>query len=53
MLQMKLCRVEYKVTYAFFLYVRKAYDTVWHDGLWLKLWEMGVRGRVWRVIIQN
>ena len=41
-----------KVTYAFFLDVKKAYDTVWHDGLWLKLWEMGVRGKVWRIIKQ-
>ena len=43
---------EGKVTYAFFLDVKKAYDTVWRDGLWLKLWEMGVRGKVWRVIKQ-
>ena len=20
-----------------------AYDTVWRDGLWLKLWEMGIK----------
>ena len=40
---------EDKVTYAFFLDVKKAYDTVWHDGLWLKLWEMGVRGKVCRI----
>ena len=33
------------ITYAFFLDVKKAYDTVWRDGLWLKLWEMGVRGK--------
>ena len=25
---------------------------MWHDGLWLKLWEMGVRGKVWRVTKQ-
>ena len=41
---------EGKTTYAFFLDVRKAYDTVWRDGLWLKLWDMGVKGRMWRVI---
>ena len=29
--------------------VQKAYDTVWRDGLWLKLWDMGVKGRMWRV----
>ena len=22
---------------------------MWHDGLWLKLWEMGVRGKVWQM----
>ena len=26
------------------------YDTVWRDGLWLKLWDMGVKGKMWRVI---
>ena len=35
---------EDKETYAFFLDVQKAYDTVWRDGLWLKLWDMGVKG---------
>ena len=41
---------EGKHTYAFFLDVQKAFDTVWHDGLWFKLWELGIRGRMWRVI---
>ena len=41
---------EGKRTYAFFLDVRKAYDTVWRDGLSVKLWDMGVKGRMWRVI---
>ena len=31
---------ENKRTYAFFLDVQKAYDTVWRDGLWLKLWDL-------------
>ena len=26
------------------------YEYVWHDGLWYKLWDMGVKGRMWRVI---
>ncbi len=34
----------------FFLGVQKAFNTVWHDGLWFKLWEMGVRGKMWRVV---
>ena len=41
---------EDKKTYAFFLDIQKAYDTVWHDGLWYKLWDMGVKGRMWHVI---
>ena len=41
---------EDKKTFAFFLDIQKAYDTVWHDGLWYKLWDMGVKGRMWRVI---
>ena len=30
--------------------IQKAYDSVWHDGLWYKLWDMYVKGRMWRVI---
>ena len=41
---------EDKKTYAFFLDIQKAYDSVWHNGLWYKLWDMGVKGRMWRVI---
>ena len=36
---------EDKKSYAFFLDIQKAYDSVWHDGLWYKLWDMGVKGR--------
>ena len=39
---------EGKETYALFLDVQKAYDSVL--SLWLKLWEFGVRGKMWRVI---
>ena len=41
---------EDKETYALFLDVQKAYDTVWRDGLWLKLWDMGVKGKMSCVI---
>ena len=43
---------EGKRTYAFFLDIQKAYDTIWRNGLWLKLWDMGVKGKIWRVIKQ-
>ena len=39
-----------KPTYAFFLDMRKAYDTVWRDGLMYKLWQSGIRGRLWHYI---
>ena len=41
---------EGKETYAFFLDVQKEYDSVWRNGMWLKLWEFGIRGKMWRVI---
>ena len=25
-------------------------DTVWRDELWVKMWDMRVRGKLWRVI---
>ena len=40
---------EGKSTFSFFLDVKKAYDTVWRDGLWYKMWEMGIKGKLWRV----
>ena len=33
-----------------FLDVAKAYPSVWRKGLWYRLWEVGVRGRMWRVL---
>ena len=33
-----------------YVVVRKAYDTVWRDELWIKLWDLGIKGRMWRVI---
>ena len=38
--------------YAFFLDIRKAYDTVWRDGLMFKLLKKGVTGRLGRVVSQ-
>ena len=31
--------------------IQKTYDTVWCDGLFYKMWDMGVKGRrMWHVI---
>ena len=39
-----------RTTYCFFLDVQKAHDTVWRNGLWKKLWEAGIRGKMWRMV---
>ena len=36
-----------RMTYCFFLDVQKAYDTMWRNGLWKKLWKIGIRGKTW------
>ena len=30
--------------------IQIAYDSVWDNSLWLKLWNMGMKGKMWRVI---
>ena len=30
--------------------IKKAYDTVWRDGLWYRMWDLGIQGKLWRVI---
>jgi hypothetical protein len=39
-----------KTVFAAFMDIKKAYPSVWRDGLWWKLWRMGVRGKFWRVL---
>ena len=37
-------------TYVAFLDIKKAFDTVWHHALLVKLYELGICGKVWRII---
>jgi hypothetical protein len=39
-----------RTTFTAFIDVKKAYDTVWRTGLWKRLWDEGVRGKMWRAI---
>ena len=36
-----------------FLEVSKAYDTVWTDGMFFKLHEMGLKGKIWRLMCRG
>ena len=38
--------------YICFLDTSKAFDVVWHEGLFVKLYELGVKGKLWRVIVE-
>ena len=33
-----------------FLDFKKAYDSVWREGLWYALWKNGIKGKLWRII---
>jgi hypothetical protein len=39
-----------KSTYCCFLDIRKAYDTVCREGLWIRMLEKGIGGKMWRVV---
>ena len=36
--------------YALFVDIQKAYDRVHRTGLWVRLWQCGVRSKMWRVL---
>ena len=48
-----VAREEGMPVFSAFLDTRKAYDTVWRDGLWTKLWDEGVQGKMWRAMRES
>jgi len=40
-----------QATYASYLDVRKAYDTVWREQAYLRVHDAGVRGKLWRQLM--
>ncbi|MEW8545051.1 MAG: reverse transcriptase family protein, partial [Candidatus Thiodiazotropha sp.] len=39
-------------TYAAFLDTRRAFDSVWHCALFVKLYNLGINGKLWRIIVE-
>src|SRR5436309_2277882 len=37
-------------TYCAFIDVKKAYDSVWRDGLWQCLWDLQLDGKMYRML---
>jgi hypothetical protein len=46
-LRLRSCIPVGRRTLVAFVDIRKAYDSIWRDGLLVKLWSRGVRGRLW------
>jgi hypothetical protein len=44
------CKDNHRKAYLALLDARKAFDTVWHDALFVKLSEYGVTGKLWLVL---
>ena len=38
-------------TYVACMDIRKAYDTVWHNALFMKIYQLGIVGKIWRIIV--
>jgi exonuclease III len=43
-------RLEGKATFMYFVDFKKAFDTVWHHGLWKRLLDEGVNGRALQIL---
>lgn len=41
---------EGKKTFLAFLDFKKAFDTVWRDGLLVAAWNSGIKGKLWRIL---
>jgi hypothetical protein len=39
-----------KHTFLYFVDFKKAFDTVWHDGLWCRLHNAGIKGRPLKIL---
>jgi hypothetical protein len=40
-------------TYLALIDSSSAFDLVWHNGLFVKLHNMGIKGKLWRLLVQN
>ena len=43
-------RSDKEATYLCFIDIKKAYDRVWRDGLWVRIADSGIKGKMWRML---
>ena len=43
-------KLQRKQTYIALADIEKAFEYTWREGMFYKLWQRGVRGKIWRVI---
>ena len=43
-------KLQHKTTYIAMLDIKKAYDVLWQDGLFYKLYKVGLSGKLWRIL---
>ena len=43
-------KLQRKQTYIALVDIEKAFEYTWREGMFYKLWQRGVRGKIWRVI---
>ena len=39
-------------TYAAFMDIKRAFDTVWHNALFVTLHDLGIQGKLWRILME-
>ena len=47
---LRLRRRRGRETHCAFLDIKKAYDSIHRDGIWKRLLDVGIRGKMWRVL---
>ena len=39
-----------KKIFCAYIDMRKVFESIWRNGLWYKIWNMGIKGKFWRIL---